>query len=449
VTTYRNAGWAGKGWVINDGQDYPHLAWENVGGIPIPESEPVPLLGSGTIEDPYQIWTPDNFALLSWHSSILDKHISLMSDLELSGIKLYPIGDLGRFIGVFDGKSHVIRHAVIEQPGSDYVGLFSYMYQNGQICNLGAEDIAIAGREHVGGLVGGNIRGSLTACHTTGLVSGIGSVGGLAGHSWVGYLAACYATSSVNGDFFVGGLVGDSTDSNLATCYATGSVRGDDYVGGLVGDNLGCLAGCYATGDVNGTGWYIGGLVGHNWGGGSLIDCYATGSVNGDSYVGGLVGENKSGSLKHCYAIGFVTGNETISVGGMVGDNSLGDITACFWDAETSGWTTSAGGIGKTTAEMKTKSTFTNAGWDFVGEMINGTDDTWSICEGTNYPRLTWQIPEADWLCPDGVGMEDFGYLAEAWMIAEVGGSPIDLDGDNSIDARDLMMLCEQWLTGR
>jgi hypothetical protein len=51
----------------------------------------------------------------------------------------------------------------------------------------------------------------------------------------------------------------------------------------------------------------------------------------------------------------------------------------CFWDTTSSGQTSSAGGTGKSTAEMKTASTFTGAGWDFttVWEMI-----------GTNYPRL-------------------------------------------------------------
>jgi len=43
-----------------------------------------------------------------------------------------------------------------------------------------------------------------------------------------------------------------------------------------------------------------------------------------------------------------------------------GTITNCFWDTETSGQATSDGGTGKTTAEMKTQSTFTDAGWDFT-----------------------------------------------------------------------------------
>jgi len=31
------------------------------------------------------------------------------------------------------------------------------------------------------------------------------------------------------------------------------------------------------------------------------------------------------------------------------------------------------------------------AGWDFVGETANGTEDIWWILEGQDYPRLWWQ----------------------------------------------------------
>ena len=78
-------------------------------------------------------------------------------------------------------------------------------------------------------------------------------------------------------------------------------------------------------------------------------------------------------------------------VGGLVGDNNGGVVTACFWDTQTSGQTRSAGGTGKTTADMQTAKTFLDAGWDFVGETANGTEDIWWILEGKDYPRLWWE----------------------------------------------------------
>ena len=68
-----------------------------------------------------------------------------------------------------------------------------------------------------------------------------------------------------------------------------------------------------------------------------------------------------------------------------------GTLIICLWDIETSGQATSAGGTGLTTAEMQTASTFLEAGWDFVGETANGTEDIWWINEGKDYPRLWWE----------------------------------------------------------
>jgi hypothetical protein len=49
------------------------------------------------------------------------------------------------------------------------------------------------------------------------------------------------------------------------------------------------------------------------------------------------------------------------------------------------------GGTAKTRAEMQTAKTFLDAGWDFVDETDNGTEDIWWILEGKDYPRLWWQ----------------------------------------------------------
>jgi hypothetical protein len=104
------------------------------------------------------------------------------------------------------------------------------------------------------------------------------------------------------------------------------------------------------------------------------------------------------GTLTRCYSTGAVSG--TYSVGGLVLVNwSIealpGVAINCFWDTQTSGQTTSAGGTGKTTAEMQTVATFLAVGWDFVGETKNGTVDIWWILEGKGYPRFVWERGQA------------------------------------------------------
>ncbi len=184
------------------------------------------------------------------------------------------------------------------------------------------------------------------------------------------------------------------------------NIIGGNSVGGLVGFNdYGTLASCYAVGSVSGSANSVGGLVGYNHHG-TLASCYANASVNGSSFVGGLVGYNYYGALTSCYAAGPVSG---LSAGGLAGRNS-GTITACFWDINTSGQPTSAGGTGKTTARMKTLSTFTEAGWDFV--------NTWGIGSRQSYPylkSLTGFNP-ADMNYSGRVDLEDLAIVANNWL---------------------------------
>ncbi|NLH16546.1 MAG: hypothetical protein GX455_08205 [Phycisphaerae bacterium] len=138
-------------------------------------------------------------------------------------------------------------------------------------------------------------------------------------------------------------------------------------------------------------------------------------------------------------------GDSSEDIGGFCGLN-IDTITASFWDTETSGQTSSAGGVGLTTAEMKTLSTFTEAGWDFVGEAANGTKDVWRMCaDGVDYPRLSWEFSQGgDFDCPDGVTLEDLLYLAGRWMAntPEMIGAA-DANGDGKVDLADFAAFAE------
>jgi hypothetical protein len=439
--------------------------------------------GLGTTAEPFRISAVPDWQELMATPADWAAYFILTSDIDLNGVSITPIapdtstssGFQGTpFTGVFDGNDYVIRNADVNMLDSDYVGLFGYLGTDGQIRNLGVEDASIFGRYRVGGLVGFNVRGVISNCYSTGSVSGADRVGGLVGENYDSTIRNSYSTGSVSGADHVGGLVGYNNDDLIRNCYSICSVSGAGYVGGLVGRNrAGTVSACYSTGWVSGDAYYVGGLVGHDYDG-LIRDCYSSGSVIGhDDYVGGLVGYSERTTTRNCYSIGSVTGffmyvgglvgykeDGAISncystgsvsgtdsyLGGLVGRNH-GSIASSFWDVNTSGWPTSAGGTPKTTAEMKTQSTFTSAVWDFIGETANGTEDIWSICEGTNYPRFVWQIPAADWICPDGVGLEDFSYLGGVWGSADP--DPANLDGEDGIGFGDLKVFCEEWLSGR
>jgi subtilisin-like proprotein convertase family protein len=222
-------------------------------------------------------------------------------------------------------------------------------------------------------------------------------------------------------------------------------VTGMDYVGALVGTNRGKIHNCYSAGKVNGGSGHsgeIGGLVGRNYHyAAEIINCCSTANVTGSYCLGGLVGKNWHGAIVTCYSVGPVSGSGQ-DVGGLVG-SSTDVCTDCFWDIETSGQDASACGAPKTTAQMQTAATFVDAGWDFA--------EIWTICEHTNYPKFVWQLPAGDFLCPDGVDLADYAFLAEHWM-ADSCDTPngychsTDLDQSGIVSFDDLEVFVDNWL---
>jgi len=226
--------------------------------------------GTGEPNDPYRIATAENLNDIGNHQEDWDKHFILVNDVNLAqytGTKFKIIGNsTTNFTGVFDGNDHRVWSFTWSSTGRNFIGLFGYLSNGGQVKNLGMENVdvnAVNGYD-VGGLVG--INGNLiTDCYSTGSVSGGDCVGGMVGYNYSGTVTACYATGSVRGDSHIGGLVGTNLSFGwsvqITNCYSTGSVVGNYYVGGLVGDNDDWIADCYSTGNVSGTA-FVGGLVG-------------------------------------------------------------------------------------------------------------------------------------------------------------------------------------------
>lgn len=218
----------------------------------------------------------------------------------------------------------------INRTGTDDVGLFAHTGDAAVIRDLALTDVDITGGNNVGALAGTNA-GEVQRCETTGEVTGTDDVGGLAGiNAATGIIGAAYSAADVYGANRVGGLLGTQSGGTTTNSYSTGSVRGYDVLGGLIGHNDG----------------------------GTVSNSYSTGSVN---------------------ALGL----GATSTGGLVAVNDGGTISNCFWDTDTSGLDSSAGGTGKTSAELRDQALFTGVGWDFT--------NTWRISDGITRPFLTFQ----------------------------------------------------------
>ncbi len=358
------------------------------------------------------------------------------------------------FTGYLDGDNHLISGLYINRPYANYQGLFS-ITEAATIKNLTISGMHIVGYDYIGGFVGIDISigASFSNLLSTGTLIGNSQTGGIGGWS-SGSLINCRNSASVSGDNGVGGVVGLNTGT-MFNCFNSGIISGTDYIGGLASINYGTIdcsrntgsvSGSYSvgglaamngyptatitnscnsglvsgssdsvgglvgsnahsamisnsfnTGFVNGGHWYTGGLVG-NQSEATMENCFNTGKVMGGPYTGGAVGVQHQSeeyeyeaAIINCYSTGSVSGD--YYTGGFLGLNYLGGrIEYCYWDMDSSGYTTSAGGEGKTTYQMTdSHDSFTYVLWNF--------EDVWARNNG--YPYLmAWvsnitQVPSA------------------------------------------------------
>jgi hypothetical protein len=327
------------------------------------------------------------------------------------------------FEGTFDGAGHTISNLFINDTSNMFVGLFGS--NNGAISNVSLVDVSIQATQgqdnlvglQVGGLVGANggqienasISGSVTVSN---IINGNQGVGGLVGVSLDGSIISSSSSAHVglSGSYrynlAAGGLVGLNTNGSISKSYSTGSVsvKGmNSTAGGLVGLNFGSgsisqswsaastTAVSSATG--SGSGSEAGGLLGEN-DGGFIFQSYAVGPVavsgGAASIAGGLVAANNQGTISQSYAIGIVTGGMGAELGGFVGnDYAPGDITGSYFDTMTSGIGAAQGAgsvsndvgiIGLTTAQLQS------------GLPTGFSSSVWAVLAGTSFPYLQWQF---------------------------------------------------------
>ncbi len=473
ATTYRGWSYTGK-WVINEGNDYPRLAWEGFVGEPIFDISKRYSGGTGEPNEPYRICTPEDFICIGYYPDDWDKCFLLGNDVDLNDIdtdEILPIGVYGLpFMGVFDGNNYTVSNFKYVSDTESYLGVFGSVgpeilydaygtgpqvpdnagyifnlnienvevyayccagglagYNQGIISNCSIKGTVNAVLEDAGGLTGYNL-GEITNCIANCSITSEQVSGGLIGHNrgpvmncffegdvkvegtnykmcaggLIGYnnnlIESCHSSVFITGYYNIGGLIGQN-DGNIINCSAKGNIIGFQDVGGLVGKNRfgkvisGSFSESIVTGEDN-----VGGFVGSN-AGGEIVNCYAVGSVDGERYVAGLVGGGSNRQIINCYSSCIVIGHQLTA--GFIGATLRNsEIISSFWDIDISGLIDGIadqepdpeGVYGLTTEQMQLAATFLEAGWDFLNETENGTEDIWWIDEGRDYPRLWWEL---------------------------------------------------------
>ncbi|HOQ31060.1 MAG TPA: GLUG motif-containing protein [Candidatus Hydrogenedens sp.] len=323
-----------------------------------------------SIEELQKIGNDANYPLNGVYELTEDIDASATSNWnEKAGFK--PIGTFNNpFAGDFNGKGYKIKGLVISRADEDDIGLFGYVDAGGKVHNLRLENVSIKGNSNVGGIVGRNE-----------------------------------------------GVVTQS-------CVNSGTIKGADYVGGLTGQNVGTVSQCYNLATITGNN-RVGGLIGENLA--SVSNSYNSSSVTGKDYVGGLIGYNNSqgNNVTNCYSRGTVrttaASTEERITGGLIAKKESGNINNCYWDINASGQSTSDGGTGKTTEEMKQKGTFIN--WDF--------ETVWRIYSSDVYP---YPYPFLRDISPGSIIVDSVGELQKIGKIYPLNGEfelikDIDMSG--------------------
>jgi hypothetical protein len=291
-----------------------------------------------------------------------------------------PIGNAtDSFTGTFDGQGHTISGLKIQREMAD-LGFFGHT-TGATIKNVTLKDADItAVLSNSAVLAGRTFGGIVQNVHVSGSFRQIGNPDAT---NFGGLIARMH-----------GGLVTESSSAvNIETVGR--------FVGGIAGTMTG-LSGegatvqlSYNTGNITSAFRWIGGITGQFGGASTIRNSYNTGAITGATQVGGLTGFHwRASELHNSYSTGRVVGDEEF--GALVGHmdppqgTAIGKVEFSFFDTEASGLSAGLGigeangAFGRTTAQMKDQSTYTD--WDFTS--------VWALDPNLNdgYPVLKFQV---------------------------------------------------------
>lgn len=299
--------------------------------------------GDGTPENPYQIATPEQLALLAQQTNNGtggNACYILTEDICLSGDSLWmPIGGDGvNFTGLFDGDNKTITGMNVNNL--IYGGLFGYT-NGANIKNIIIHEAQINVCRNAGMIAGMAVDTKIANCIVDGMLdsyNGASYVGGIVGKAIINdgeyiIIDNCINNAVVSGSES-GGIVGkvEINDGRILfdNCVNNNEIYGQISAAGIVGDGSSTIKNCSNHASIYVTIGIAGGIVGQNRSG-DIINCYNYGNVTGKT-AGGIVAFAQQSVISCCGNLGDITGtfkhHAYIPVGGITAADGV--ISDCF-----------------------------------------------------------------------------------------------------------------------
>lgn len=310
--------------------------------------------GDGTPENPYQIATAEQLALLAQQTNNGtggDAYYILTNDVILNdgdSLLWTPIGNVGAFTGVFDGNNYTISG--LYENGQKTSGLFA-LTENATLRNITLENATVLEYEQafvytaIGGVLVGIAKNTnILNCSVNGMIEIFSAVssGGLVGRCEVDtevndtvFIKNCVNEARVTENECTGGIVGKTVVNNgnlvIDNCVNIGNINGWTFSGGMVGNGDFTIKNCNNFGEIISEGT-AGGMAGQGGLSCSIIYCFnhESGKVTGGMNTGGIIGTAIKTVMSCCGNAALLTGvnEDEIMVGGISGAD--GTIYNCF-----------------------------------------------------------------------------------------------------------------------
>ena len=319
--------------------------------------------GDGTPENPYQIATAEQLALLAQQTNNGtggDVNYMLTNDIVLNdgdSLLWTPIGNTGVFTGVFDGNGHIISG--LYENGNKISGLFAST-ENASIKNTILENATVLEYEQayvysaIGGILIGKAKNTnILDCSVEGVLEifSMEASGGIVGYFQTDidnydtvFVSNCVNNAVILENLRIGGIIGYSYVKNgslvIDHCVNNGNLTSFGICGGMVGEGEFIIKNCENYGEIVGESC-AGGMVGQGGHNCSITNCFnhESGRITGGMNTGGIIGTAITTVMSCCGNAALITGvnDDEIMVGGISGaDGTIyncfnrGDLTAVF-----------------------------------------------------------------------------------------------------------------------